>query len=437
MADTNAHINYLVEDIERYLNGGMSAKEMHDMERAALQDPFLADAIEGYSEASMQQSHQHLNEIAALLQKDKEEAKVVAMPTKSFQWWRVAAMIIVIAGVGAFSWYLIGINKQTGNEQNVAAVKENSAPAIKDSNIASTKPDTSTLIAQQNVTSSLTSSDTRSKESKEADKAIAFNKKRSAENETVLKNEDADGISDDLDSARTFALQITPGLQINKAKADTLSSKAFTPIQGRGAGMVNNNIAMNQFSGVVLDNNNQPVPGAIINASDKRATFTDNNGYFKMFAPDSALKVSVSSVGYTTTNTSLATGFSNRIAIEPSKESLSEVVITGYGAKKKTTGTEYKYSSSDTSFPAGGWESFQQYIYKKMNIPYDSTSGAFVTHGIVEVEFSIGADGDPYNFKIVHSSDPENAEKAVKAIMDGPRWISSKKNKKGKVVINF
>jgi len=89
MADTNAHINYLVEDIERYLNGGMSAKEMHDMERAALQDPFLADAIEGYSEASMQQSHQHLNEIAALLQKDKEEAKVVVMPTKSFQWWRV------------------------------------------------------------------------------------------------------------------------------------------------------------------------------------------------------------------------------------------------------------------------------------------------------------------------------------------------------------
>jgi len=155
-----------------------------------------------------------------------------------------------------------------------------------------------------------------------------------------------------------------------------------------------------------------------------------------MFAPDSALNVSVSSVGYTTTNTNLVTGFSNKIAIAPSKESLSDVVITGYGSKKKAPGTEYKYNSADTSFPAGGWESFQKYIYTKMNLPYDSTSGP-VMHDIVEVEFSINADGNPYNFKVLHSSSPENAEKAVKAIKDGPRWITSKKNKKAKVVINY
>jgi hypothetical protein len=49
MAEQNTHINYSAEDIERYLKGKMSAKEMHDMEKAALQDPFLADAIEGFS----------------------------------------------------------------------------------------------------------------------------------------------------------------------------------------------------------------------------------------------------------------------------------------------------------------------------------------------------------------------------------------------------
>lgn len=39
---------YSAIDIQRYLNGQMSAKEMHAMETAALDDPFLAEAIEGF-----------------------------------------------------------------------------------------------------------------------------------------------------------------------------------------------------------------------------------------------------------------------------------------------------------------------------------------------------------------------------------------------------
>lgn len=42
------HIEYTQADIERYLQGKMTNAEMHAIEKAALQDPFLADAIEGY-----------------------------------------------------------------------------------------------------------------------------------------------------------------------------------------------------------------------------------------------------------------------------------------------------------------------------------------------------------------------------------------------------
>src|SRR3954452_988016 len=98
MADKHTHINYTLEDIERYLHGGMSAREMHDLERAALQDPFLADAIEGYGDASIEQSRKHLNEINALLQQDKSEAKVVPILQRNFKSWRVAAAIALLAG---------------------------------------------------------------------------------------------------------------------------------------------------------------------------------------------------------------------------------------------------------------------------------------------------------------------------------------------------
>ncbi|HEX5668643.1 MAG TPA: energy transducer TonB [Chitinophagaceae bacterium] len=42
--------HYSAEDIQRYISGKMSAGEMHAIEKAALEDPFLADAIEGIRE---------------------------------------------------------------------------------------------------------------------------------------------------------------------------------------------------------------------------------------------------------------------------------------------------------------------------------------------------------------------------------------------------
>ena len=75
MAKPSAHINYSFEDIQRYLQGKMSAAEMHAIEKAALQDPFLADAIEGFNEADLMTAQKHLNEINASLLEEKKESK--------------------------------------------------------------------------------------------------------------------------------------------------------------------------------------------------------------------------------------------------------------------------------------------------------------------------------------------------------------------------
>src|ERR1700759_3937126 len=99
MAEPSTHINYSFEDIQRYLQGKMSAAEMHDIEKAALQDPFLADAIEGFNEADLTTAQQHLNEINTALLKEKSASKVVAF-NKRTQWMNVAALIIVLAGIG-------------------------------------------------------------------------------------------------------------------------------------------------------------------------------------------------------------------------------------------------------------------------------------------------------------------------------------------------
>lgn len=440
MTDPNTHINYTVEDIERYLNGGMSAKEMHDMERAALQDPFLADAIEGYSEASMQQSQKHLNEITALLQNDKQDAKVVTMPTKSFQWWRVAAMIILLAGAGIFSWYIITGNDPRNDVRNVAMVKESNKTAVADSNIVSTKPDSGLMIAENKSGDETAALNKQLQQSQKADKSVAAISRTQEAAANLMRTDDTDndGIGDIIitepDSISSIAAtDFPPGIDVNKPKAKSI----FSPMEGKGAGVMNNKAALNNFSGFVLDNNSQPVPNALINAGNQRAAFTDKNGYFNMLAPDSTLKVSVSSVGYETANVNLSLGFANKIAIEPDEQSLSEMVVTGYSSRKKAV-EPIKHADGDTVFPAGGWQSFQEYVYRKMNKPFDSTNNAIIDpHGSVEIEFLIDEDGDPYNINVVKSSGTKNDEKVIQAIKEGPRWISSKKHNKSKVVVRF
>ena len=46
---TEKNKKYTAADFERYYTGVMPVNEMHELERAALEDPFLADALEGYT----------------------------------------------------------------------------------------------------------------------------------------------------------------------------------------------------------------------------------------------------------------------------------------------------------------------------------------------------------------------------------------------------
>lgn len=63
--------SYTLTDIEQYLQGSLSPAEMHAMEKAALQDPLLADAIEGYRGSSMHIARTHLQNIQQQLLQQK------------------------------------------------------------------------------------------------------------------------------------------------------------------------------------------------------------------------------------------------------------------------------------------------------------------------------------------------------------------------------
>ena len=79
---SDQHIkNYTAADIERYHRGVMSPSEQHELEKASLEDPFLADAIEGYGDAGVNVS-EDLADLQTRLDSRTSETPVVLMADK-------------------------------------------------------------------------------------------------------------------------------------------------------------------------------------------------------------------------------------------------------------------------------------------------------------------------------------------------------------------
>jgi hypothetical protein len=111
MSAQDKHI-YTSEDISRYHSGAMSQAEMHAMEKAALEDPFLADALEGFVYSTNMNAE--LAELHGKLQ-EKTDSKVVAMPVRrrNYGWMRIAALFIVFAAAG---WIIFRMNTKGEND---------------------------------------------------------------------------------------------------------------------------------------------------------------------------------------------------------------------------------------------------------------------------------------------------------------------------------
>ena len=96
---------YTAAEISRYHAGTMPSRQMHELEKAALEDPFLADALEGYLH-----SKDTPGEIRSLTERMRESTGKSKVRRMFFatSWARVAAMIGLIAG-GAYVLYTLKI----------------------------------------------------------------------------------------------------------------------------------------------------------------------------------------------------------------------------------------------------------------------------------------------------------------------------------------
>lgn len=127
MTEGPKHNNkFTAQDIERYYKGTMSSLEMHQLEKAAMEDPFLADALEGYAYTSTPvKDSEYLH---SQLQLKMVTGKIVPInKLDKNQLLKIAALFILLAGCG---WAIYQSVFNTRNNDIASAKKiESSTPA--------------------------------------------------------------------------------------------------------------------------------------------------------------------------------------------------------------------------------------------------------------------------------------------------------------------
>jgi hypothetical protein len=425
-------ISYTFEDIKRYRQGLMSKEEMHAFEKASMEDPFLADALEGYMEADMALAEEHLGNIAEKINDaadQKEKAVVVTMPKKSFAMWRVAAMIIVIAGAGLLTYNIL-------NKKEIAPGPDGTIANIP----ADQQPAGSTATQNGSLTTDTNSTPLQFHASKEKTSTIATvhegGRKPVAEN----KEQNYTAISTTINKKEGNAA-LHDMAKEDKHDSMTAIEEAGTKDVAAAPQQLNQNNAnvniTNQFKGRVLTPANQPLANANIRIDNSnKQVVTDKSGSFVLNAPDTVVNATITSNGYRNMRVQLNSKTNNTISLGTIRMKndptyYDNIVVTGLGTAKKA-----KVADTTSAKPEGGWQSFKEHIARYLNNPSDTAEWSNdIAAGELEIEFGIDEHGAPRDIKVLKNSNAVISRQAIEAIKQGPKW--SIKGKKARILIRF
>jgi len=434
----NKHINYSAEDIRRYLKGELSPSERHQLEKAALDDPFLADAIEGYSAANVP-INKDIEELRERLLGRKESAKVIPLPgagsSNRFPWLRVAVMLVLLASAG-WMVYILAFNEP---KENIA---KTTTPPTRDTKptetIQQSTSDTSFLNNTQSAettdkgTATITRDATR-REPVEATiepsaPAVASSPVQSGAEHVepqVRKDSISQGTQDDLVVVAT-PVQRERELMQRKAALETDKQKAAAKKRASDEELSGYMSSMNVFYGRVTDAQNNALPFAnITNVKDNVGTYTDAKGNFPLPSPASILDVQIRSLGYENARIALKDDVTtNHVSLREDKSITAEILDTVKRNLSRARSNTMRFEEPE---PADGWDYYDTYIVNNINIPDDfKMKPNSRTMGMVELSFEVNDAGEPVNIVVERSLCERCDKEAIRLITEGPKWKKSK-----------
>lgn len=415
-----------IDVLEDYLDGKLDAKAMHFVERQALEDPFVAEALEGLKQSPKRK------QTLSILQKQLYD-RVSEKPIKR-KLWGITTQRLSIAATATVAFIAVSIlffmretNRRNAelaaHKQGGVMVQLDSTTAIASSQ-AKPKEDT---VTQNSTKAAL------------IDKAIT-----AAKTGDLAKNTKAKLALERTRQQMAEVKEAKIATESNHAKAKsvvgfgnyrpspvTVSETVAAPAPAIGSSKI-------AFSGNVVDQSNgQPVQGAVVKlAGSKNVTATDAKGYFYLPADSNAKDkdLLINAIGFKELPVA---GLQDPNAIKSAlsgNKSLNEIaLITGSNGHKKENIAAPKItlhaeqnldgkSADDITKPIPvSTINYSQYLENNNKLYNPKGPEQFVI-----LSFKVKKNGRPTNISVIKSLNKKADAEAKRLIQEGPDWVLPK-----------
>lgn len=374
-------------NLKDYIRGQRQGKEANQLERKAMDDPFLQDAIDGYD--SMEGDH--ISMIEDLENRFSSPKKRI---NKQRWIWAATAAIILLIGIPLL------LHKPYMEEDTAVASsdatpqkKEEEAPLLKDDTLlladhhALNKREDTAPEARQTPSPALPA-----KTSLEMTKV-----KVTVNEETKAANVMEENVIEEIESVQDKEI-LQEKMFLKEPQPDKIT-----------------------VSGRILDETGEPLPGATIHLlNSSSGTISDTAGNFQLIVPQEGQGTLLASyIGMKTTPVPLKENAGD-IMMKADDRALNEVVIVGYGIQKKErlTGSV----STIKERPVFGSKEFKEYFAGN----YDKNICREQNITIV-VEFFIDSVGRPSQINIKKNSCPALENEIKRLLLGSPHWTEINK----------
>ena len=374
-----------------YIRGLRKGKEAHRLEKESMQDPFLADAMDGYNqvEGNHEQRIEKLRmQVSAHSAKKKNTYAIT---------WSIAACLVI--GFGISSYFLF-LKKSMTDEVFIA---EESVPAK--------LPEATTPATPTNPATPAAPVTPRADKKEMSASAVI---------EPMMEE----------------ALEQTAELQEVAATMDTSESASDKKMRmAKVVTIPNSNI----IQGKVTDEKGEPIIGASVAYKGTNiGTITNMNGEFSLVKKEGKKQLTAQFIGYDPVEIPVDTSQTTLIAMNENKQTLNEVAVVGYGTnknKKSTTVVTAKEQADKdmTPQPVIGKRKYQKYLKENLVRPTDEKCAQ--VKGKVVLTFLVNKEGRPFYIKVKESLCESSDKEAIRLIQEGPDWIYG--NKSVEITVKF
>jgi len=411
-----------IDVLEDYLDGKLDAKAMHFVERQALEDPFVADALEGLRQSPKRK------QTLSLLQKQLQD-RITNKPVKR-KMWSLTTHRLSIAATAAVVFVAVSILfylRETNRRNEIAKHKTEGVIVNLDTNttVAVAKPKPESISTKTEDMAKLDLIDEAIKEAKKGD---------------LAKNNKAVPVVENVGRERVAAVERSLAKSEEKEELVSKEKKenyAARKMQNADVGIatVPAPNAISIINGkVISERDGLPILGAVVKiAGTNTVATTDKDGNFRLPVDTTKAKnLTVDYLGYQNVIAAIDDKKDLRIALKEEASALNEVVVTGYGTqqKKSVTGSVATVPGSLQGKVAGvsiatspvPSSDYEKYLRDNNRLIKIKTLGQEVKLG-----FRVRKNGRPDNIKVISGITEAENEEAIRLINEGPAWVLPKK----------